>query len=102
MASAYQVITKDGRVLQPATPIHPGVILGDELEAREVGKSAFAMDNRIYPSHLTDILKGRRNISATIALKLEKALGIEADFWMRLQMDYDLLLERRKMELVEA
>ena len=63
MASAYEVIGQDGRQLIPAILIHPGEILEDELEARELKKSVFAMDNRIYPSHLSDILKGRRNIS---------------------------------------
>lgn len=99
MASAYEVIGQDGRRLTAAIMIHPGEILADELEARELKKSVFAMDNRIYPSHLSDILKGRRNISAAIALKLEKALGIDAAFWMRLQVDYDLATEREKLEL---
>jgi antitoxin HigA-1 len=100
MTSAFDVIGQDGRRLTSAILIHPGEILEDELEARELKKSAFAMDNRIYPSHLSDILKGRRNISAAIALKLEKALGIDAAFWMRLQVDYDLATEREKLELI--
>jgi antitoxin HigA-1 len=99
MASAYEVVGQDGRRLTPAILIHPGEILEDELEARGLKKSAFAMDNRIYPSHLTDILKGRRNISAAVALKLEKALSIDAAFWMRLQAAYDLATERAKLEV---
>ena len=100
MVSVYEVVGQDGRPLKSAILIHPGEILEDELEARELKKSVFAMDNRIYPSHLSDILKGRRNISAAIALKLEKALDIEAAFWMRLQVDYDLATEREKMAVV--
>ncbi len=100
MVNAYEVIGQDGRRLTPAILIYPGEILEDELEARGLKKSTFAMDNRIYPSHLSDILKGRRNISAAVALKLQKALGVDAGFWMRLQVDYDLATEREKLELV--
>ncbi len=96
----YKVIGSDGRELRPAFPTHPGKVIEMELEARELKKSSFAMDLRMYPSHFSDILKGRRGISAAIALKLEKALGIDAAFWLRMQMDYDLAIERQK--LVEA
>jgi len=98
--STYKVIGSDGRELRPAFPTHPGIVLEMELEARELKKSSFAMDLRMYPSHFSDILKGRRGISAAIALKLEKSLGIDAAFWLRMQMDYDLAIERQK--LVEA
>ena len=78
--------------------MHPGEILEEELAARGLIKSAFAMELKIYPSHFSDILKGRRNISAAIAIKLEKALGISAEFWMRLQADYDLKVERQQLQ----
>lgn len=96
----YKVISSDGRELHPATQTHPGEVLEMELEARGVKKSSFAMDLRMYPSHFSDILKGRRGITAAIALKLEKALEIDAAFWLRMQLDYDLAMERQK--LVEA
>lgn len=76
--------------------LHPGEVLEEELEARNIKKSVFAMELKIYPSHFSDILKGRRNISAAIAIKLEKALGISAEFWIRLQGEYNLKLEREK------
>ena len=67
---------------------------------RNIIKSAFAMELKIYPSHFSDLLKGRRNISAAIAIKLENALGISAEFWMRLQAEYDLKIERQKLQAV--
>ncbi|RZK76826.1 MAG: addiction module antidote protein, HigA family [Pedobacter sp.] len=96
---AYQVIGRDGRTLKPAFVTRPGEVLEMELEAREMKKSAFAMSIQMYPAHLSDILKGRRGISAAIALKLEKALDIEAAFWLRMQSEYDLAIERSKLEV---
>ena len=93
----HQVIGQNGRTLRPARPTHPGTVLEEELEARGLKKSAFALQNQIYPSHLMEILKGRRGINAAIALKLEKALDIEAGFWLRMQINYDLEWERRRI-----
>jgi plasmid maintenance system antidote protein VapI len=45
-----------------------------------IGKSAFAMKIGVYPSHFSDILKGKRRLNASIALKLERGLGIFAEF----------------------
>lgn len=95
----YQVLGKDGRSLTPVHTTHPGEVLEMELEAREIKKSSFAMGIQMYPSHFSDILKGRRSVGAALALKLEKALEIEAGFWLRMQMEHDLALERSKLEL---
>lgn len=96
----HKVIGKNGQELRSKILLHPGKILEEELEARGLIKSAFAMELKIYPSHFSDILKGKRHISAAVALKLERALGISAEFWMRLQAEYDLKVERQKLELV--
>ena len=95
----YKVTDSNGTEIRSKVAMHPGEILEDELEARGLIKSAFAMELKIYPSHLSDILKGKRNISVAIALKLEKTLGIPAEFWVRLQGEYDLKMERRKVEI---
>lgn len=79
------------------TILHPGEILRAELEARKLLKSNFAMEIKVYPSHFSDVLRGKRNINAALAIKLEKALGINAAYWIHLQGDYDLSLERGKL-----
>lgn len=89
-----------GQELRSNVLLHPGEVLGEELEARGIIKSAFAMEIKIYPSYFSDLLKGRRNISPAIALKLEKALNINAEFWIRLQGEYDLKKERLKLEFI--
>ena len=93
----YKVIGSKGQELRSKVLLHPGELLCEELVARGIIKSAFAMELKIYPSHFSDVLKGRRNISAAMALKLEAALGISAELWMRLQAEYDLKLERQKL-----
>ena len=70
--------------------LHPGEVLEEEILARGLTRAAFAMDIKMYPSHMSDILKGKRNITEKIALRLEGALGISAEFWMRLQVTYNI------------
>lgn len=92
----FNVTGRNGQELRSKVLMHPGEVLEEELEARNLIKSVFAMELKIYPSHFSDILKGKRNISAATALKLENALGINAEFWMRLQAEYELKVERQK------
>jgi addiction module HigA family antidote len=77
--------------------LHPGEVLAGELMARNEVKSAFAIKIGMYPSHFSDLLKGKRAVSASIAIRLEKELNVPAEFWLGLQMDYDLLKEREKL-----
>lgn len=92
------IIDKNGKEININTLLHPGEVLADELAARKMTKGAFAIKAGMYPSQLTDILKGRRNITAYIALKLEMELQTPAEFWLGLQMDYDLQVERNKLK----
>jgi len=95
--SSHKVIGQNGKELRSKVLLHPGEVLEEELEARGIKRSVFAMDLKIYPSHFSNILKGKRDINATIALKLEKALDISAEFWVQLQAEYDLKLERQRL-----
>ncbi len=79
------------------TPIHPGEILGDELE--EIGLSAKRLADLIQvpPNRLYQILSGKRNITADTALRLSQYFGTSADFWMNLQSTYELDLTRQQL-----
>lgn len=94
----YSVIGSNGNELKTDVLLHPGEVLEMELEARGLTKSKFAMDIRMYPSHMSDILKGKRNISEDIALKIESVLGISAEFWMRLQVEFNISVLRAKLQ----
>jgi antitoxin HigA-1 len=92
----YKVLNSKGKEIFTDISLHPGEVLMDELAAREVKKSAFAEQLGIKQGHLSDLLHGRRHVGAALALKLEKLLGISADYWMRLQVYHDLFVERNK------
>ncbi len=93
--------------LIPFKASHPGSLVKDELDYRGVKQKDFAHDIDMQPSMLNEIIKGKRAITAQIALILEKALGINADYWLRHQSQYDLDVERikekniKKAQLVE-
>jgi HTH-type transcriptional regulator/antitoxin HigA len=69
---------------------HPGELLGDEIFSRHITQLQFAKQLGVQKTVLNEIIKGRRNISAVLALKLEAAFGIEAECWLKAQMSYDL------------
>jgi len=93
-----KIIGSNGQELRTDILLHPGEVLEMELMARGLTKSKFAMDIKMYPSHMSDILKGKRNITEEIALKVESILGISAEFWMRLQVEYNISVLRSKIE----
>jgi antitoxin HigA-1 len=78
-------------------PIHPGEILADELE--ELGLTSAELARTIdVPAHrISQIIAGKRNITADTALRLGRYFGMSADFWMNLQKTYELDLARRDL-----
>ena len=72
----------------PFRAVHPAEIIKDEFRARGMTQKELAERMGMQASNLSRLLKGE-NITTSIAQKLEKALGIPADFWMRLQTQYD-------------
>ncbi len=75
-----------------AVATHPGEILKDELEAREMSAYRFALELGVAPTRIADVLKCRRAVSPETALRLAAYLGGSAKVWLRLQADYDLAL----------
>lgn len=79
------------KVLIPAQATHPGVLIKDELDATpNLNQRALAKELDVQPSFLNEIIKGKRPITADIAILLEKSLGIPADYWMRFQSQYEI------------
>ena len=75
---------------------HPGVLLGEELEARALTRAALARELSVRASVVGEIVRGRRAITPDIAVGLEAALGASARFWLNLQTTYDLVESRRR------
>ena len=78
------------KVYIPSKATHPGSILKDELDYRGISQKEFAQDIGMQKTMLNEIIKGKRAITAEIALSLEKSLEIKADSWMRHQAGYEL------------
>ena len=76
--------------------VHPGAILNREFEKRGIRKSAFAIKSGIYHGIITDITRLRRGINASLAIKLEEALGAEEGYFMVLQAYYKIRQQRIK------
>jgi len=77
-------------------PIPPGEVLGHEFMVRvNIGPTALARAMHVPVNRITDILAGKRRITARTALLLATHFETSPEFWMRLQMDYDLRLARR-------
>ena len=98
----YKVLSSDNREITTDEILHPGDILEDELEARGIKKNFAANQLGIHPSHLSDLLKQKRHVGAILAIKLEMFLGIDADYWMRVQSGYDLSMARQQMARIAA
>ena len=92
----YRVLNNKGKEINTDVVLHPGDILQLELEARQIKKSEFASMLGITPGHFSELLHGKRHVSAGLSLKLEKLLGIKAEYWMRVQVYHDLFMERMK------
>ena len=72
-------------------PTHTGEMLLEEfLKPLGITQSAFAVRLGVSFPRLNEIVRGRRGITPDTALRLERVLGMSADFWLGLQMDWDL------------
>ena len=72
------------------TPIHPGEILTDELTELNIAAAELARAIKVPPNRITQIIAGKRSISADTALRLGQFFGTSADSWLNLQVRYDL------------
>lgn len=78
-------------------PVHPGKTLSAELDARGMTAHALALKLRVPANRISEIVAGKRGISAETALRLGRCLGTGAGFWANLQTHYDLAVAERKL-----
>ena len=76
--------------LTPFEATHPGELIKDELKERGMTQKQLATETGIKASVLSETINGKRNVSLSVAIALEKAFGIPADIWMSMQTRYDL------------
>lgn len=79
------------RLPSEVPPTHPGEMLFEEfLKPLEVTQSAFAVRLGVSFPRLNEIIRGKRGVTADTALRLARVTGMSADFWLGLQLDWDL------------
>ena len=72
-------------------PIHPGEVLLEEfLKPMALSQNRLALDLGVPPRRINEIVLGKRGISADTALRLARYFNMSPQFWLGLQMDYDL------------
>jgi antitoxin HigA-1 len=80
-----------------APVVHPGRLLKREMAARKLSANRLSLDIGVPSDRITDILNGRRAITADTAVRLGRYFGNSPQFWMDLQGQYDIgVVEREK------
>ena len=86
---------KTNKVLDPITP---GEILREDfMEPLDISINQLARDLSVPPNRISHIVNGKRSITADTALRLQRYFGVEAQFWLNLQTEYDLRMIKRKI-----
>ena len=81
---------------------HPGRLLRREIEARNLSAARLALDLGVPSGRITDILKGRRSITADTAVRLGLYFGNRPLFWLGLQNQYDIAhIERERGSAID-
>ena len=75
-----------------APAAHPGRFLKRELEARGLSANRLALDLGVPSGRITDILNGRRSITADTAVRLGRYFGNRGQYWLDLQSQYEIAL----------
>ncbi len=79
--------------------VHPGEILMEEfLKPMGLSQNRLALDIHVPPRRINEIVLGKRSITPDTALRLAKYFNMTPQFWLGLQMDYDLDVARDKSE----
>jgi HTH-type transcriptional regulator/antitoxin HigA len=76
--------------------IHPGQILREVLQARGFTQAVLAETLHRPPQVISEIIGGKKTITADTALDLQQGVGISAEFWVHAQAEYDLCVARQR------
>jgi len=71
-------------------PKHPGKLLREELQARDLSATRLAIEIRVSANRITEILNERRSVTPETALRLGRYFGTGPEFWLNLQVNHDL------------
>ena len=79
-------------------PLHPGEVLFEEfLKPMNISQNQLGRALGVSPRRINEIIHGKRSITADTALRLARYFGNSPQFWLGLQMDYDLDFETDRL-----
>lgn len=79
-------------------PIHPGeILLEDFINGFGITQHKLAVSIGVPPRRINEIVHGKRAVTADTAIRLARYFGTSEEFWMNLQSNYELRLERRSL-----
>ncbi len=79
-------------------PVHPGEVLLEEfLKPMDISQNHLALSIGVHPRRINAIVLGKRAVTANTALRLGRYFGMSPQFWLGLQMDYDLDVEQDEL-----
>jgi addiction module HigA family antidote len=77
---------------------HPGVLLKEDfLDELRISPYRLAQSTGLTPTHISELLRGRRNITPTTALLLGKYFGTSPEYWINLQARYEMIEAKRSI-----
>ena len=82
-------------------PVHPGEVLLEEfLKPLDISQNRLALDIGVDSRRINEIVHGKRSITADTALRLAKYFNTSPEFWMGLQIDFDLDIASDRLEKI--
>ena len=77
--------------------VHPGEVLQEELDERGISPSELARQINVPPNRISQIIAGKRSVTGDTALRLGHWFGMEPQFWLNLQSQFDLVSADKKV-----
>ncbi len=77
--------------------VHPGRVLEDELAEMSVTQAIFARQIEVPPNQVSQIIAGKRSVTGDTALRFGHWFGVDPQFWLNLQAQFDLAVAERKV-----
>ena len=77
--------------------VHPGEMLKDELAELGVTPTAFARQIEVPPNRVSQIIAGKRSVTGDTALRFGHWFGVDPQFWLNLQTQFDLVTAERQL-----
>lgn len=79
-------------------PIHPGeILMEDFIEGFGITQNKLAVSIGVPPRRINEIVHGKRGITADTAIRLARFFGTSEEFWVNLQSNYELRMQRRAL-----